>query len=192
MRKSFILTFVLIALLSMAMGVQALESKTIDRSNGESAFASCTETNGNIVTDTYLSVTKTNDGTDIYMDIYSWDTSDGNYWVGKSGYLFTKDNVFSVDKKLNSASLSEIQLEVYNWETGVMEPMTIKANWTGVGEISKSSFKSSSTDGDYTFKSSDSSTYRTASVTGSVNNRECSTPYGNLVKFKSAYINMEK
>jgi len=193
MRKSFVLTFALIVLLSMAMSVQALESKTIERNSGESAFASWTETNGNMVTDTYLSVTKTNDGTDIYVDIYTWDTSDENYWVGKSGYMFTKENVFSIDKKLNSASLSEIELEVYNWETGEMVPLTINADWTGVGEISKGSFRSSSKDGDYTFKSSDSSSYRTASITGSINNCDFGAKsYGDLVKFKSAYMNMEK
>jgi hypothetical protein len=146
-----------------------------------------------MVTDTYISVTKTNDGTDIYVDIYTWNTSDENYWVGKSGYMFTKDNVFSMDKKLNFASLSEIELEAYNWETGEMVPLTINADWTGVGEISKGSFRSSSKDGDYTFKSSDSSSYRTASVTGYINNCDFgANAYADMVKFKSAYMNMEK
>ena len=193
MKKSFVVTFALIVLLSMAMSVQALESKTIERNNGESAFTSWTETNGNMVTDTYLSITKTNDGTDIYVDIYTWDTSDGNYWVEKSGSMFTKDDVFSIDKKLNSASLSEVKLEVYNWDTNEMIPLTVKADWTGVGDVSKGIFRSSSRDGDYTFRSSDSSSYRGASVTGSINNCDFGVnSYGNLVKFKSAYMNMEK
>ena len=34
----------------------------------------------------------------------------GNFVDGKSGYMFTKDDVFSIDKKLNSASLSDVPL----------------------------------------------------------------------------------
>ena len=193
MRKVFSVTFALIVLLSMAIGVQAMESKTIERNNGLSAFAVSTETNGNMVTDTYLSVTKTNDGTDISLDIQTWDSSSGNYLNGKSGYMFTKDNVFSLDKKLNSASLSKVDIEVYNWDTGKTEILPVMADWTGKGEVSKGNFRSTSKDGDYTFRSSDSSSYRDASVTGSINNCGLGiNSYANLVNFKSAYMNMEK
>ncbi len=77
MRKTYTILFTLIVLLSMAMSAEALESKTIERHNGASAYADWSETNGNIITDTYLSVTKANDGTDIYLDIYTWDPSNG-------------------------------------------------------------------------------------------------------------------
>ncbi len=193
MKKSSLVTFALIVLLSISMSVQALESKTIERSNGESVFSSFSETNGNMVTDTYLSVTETKDGTEIYVDIYTWDLSDGNYWVEKSGSILTTDDVFSIDKKLNSASLSEVDLEVYDWNTGEIEPLTVKADWTGIGDVSKGSFRSISTDGDYTFRSSDSSSYREASVAGSINGCDFgANSYSNLVKFKSAYVTMEK
>ena len=194
MKKSFIVAFALVILLSMAMGTQALASKTIERNNGESASASWTETDGNMVTDTYLSATKTNEGTDVYVEIWTRDITNDNYWAGKSGYIFTKDNIFSMDRKLNSASLSEVKLEVHDWKTDEKEPLTVRADWTGIGGVSKGSVKSSSTGGDYTFRSSESSTYREALVKGSINNCDMGekNPVGTLVKFKSALMSMEK
>ena len=79
--------FTLIVLLSMAMSAEALESKTIERHNGASAYADWTETNGDITTYTYLSVTETNDGTDVYLDIYTWGP---DYWSEKIGIYVYK------------------------------------------------------------------------------------------------------
>lgn len=193
MKKIFSVTFGLIVLLSLAMSVQALESKTITRNNGLSASAAWTEANGNIITDSYLSAIKTNDGTDISLDIYTWDSSNGNFLNEKSGYMFTKDDVFSVDKKLNSASLSKVDVEVINWETGETEILPVKADWVGQGAVSTGSFRSTSKDGDITFRSSDSSSYRGASVTGNINNCDLGVnSNGVLIKFKSASMTMEK
>ena len=58
MRKPYVILFALVVLLSTAMSVQALESKTIERHNGASASASWDETNGDTTTSTYISVTK--------------------------------------------------------------------------------------------------------------------------------------
>jgi len=60
MKKIYAFTFALMVLLTMAMSAEALEYKTISRSNGVSADASWTETNGDdVTTNTYLSVTET-------------------------------------------------------------------------------------------------------------------------------------
>ena len=109
MRKSFAIIFALAVLLSMAMGAQALESKTMERHNGASASADWSETNGDITTYTYLFVTETDDGTDIYVSTYTYGP---DFWSDKSGSMFTEDDVFSIDKKLNSASLSEVEIDV--------------------------------------------------------------------------------
>lgn len=190
MRKLYTMLFTLIVLLSTTMSVEALESKTIERHNGASAYADWTEINGNTTTYTYLSVTETDDGTDIYMSIY---TSGPDYWSGKSGYVFTKDDIFSIDKKLNSASLSEVEMNVHNWDTGETETLNVKADWTGEGDISKGSSTYSSKYNDYRFRSSDSSSYRNASATGSIDNCDLGeSSYAGLSKFKSAYMSMEK
>jgi hypothetical protein len=193
MRKVFSVIFALIVLLSMAMGVQALESKSIQRDNGATAYASWSETNGDLTTYTDLSVTKSNDGTDIYLGIYTWDSKKGETVNDKFGYTFTTDDVFSIDKQLNSASLSDVKIDVYNWNNDKTETLTVNADWIGNGEVSKGSSRFSSRNGDYTYRSSDSSTSRDATATGSINDNNLGkSNYANLYKFKSAYINMEK
>jgi hypothetical protein len=193
MRKIFSVTFALIVLLSLATSVQALESKTIQRDNGASAWASWSKTDGNLITDTYLSAVKSEDGTDIYFGTYTWDTTTGETVNDEYGYMFTTDDVFSIDKKLNSASLSEVPINVYNWYTGEMKTLKVTADWTGTGEAQRGSSISVSTSGDYRFKSTSSSTYRAATATGSVNNNDLGqNSYGSLENFKSAYIDMEK
>jgi len=198
MRKIFSVTFALIVLLLLATSVQALESKTIQRDNGASASAWWSKTDGYLITDTYLSATKSNDGTDIYLSTYTWDTTTGETVNDEYGYVFTTDDVFSIDKKLNSASLSEVPVNVYNWSrlnyTREMETVKVTANWTGTGEVQKGSSTYVSTSGDYRFKSASSSNYRTATATGSVNNNDLGQTdnNGDLSTFKSAYIDMEK
>ena len=190
MRKSYTILLTLVVLLSTAMSVQALESKTIERHNGESASASWTETNGDITTNKYLSVTETDDGTDIYMEIYTYGP---DYWSGKSGYMCTQDDVFSTDKKLNSANLSDVEIEVYDWDTGVSETLTVNADWIGKGDISRDSYTSRSQSGNYVWKSSGSSKYRGASATGSINGLDLgASSYASLSNFKSASMSMEK
>lgn len=193
MRKIFSVTFALIVLLSLTTSVQALEYKTIQRDNGASAWACWSNATGcNLITDTYLSVVESDDGTDIYLSTYTWDTTTGYTVSDEYGYMFTTDDVFSIDKKLNSASLSEVPINVYNWYTGEMKTLNITADWTGTGEVQKGSYTSVSTNGDYRFKSTSSSNYRTAITTGSINNNDLGNSYGNLENFKSAYVEMEK
>jgi hypothetical protein len=194
MRKIFSATLALIVLLSFATSVQALESKTMQRDNGASAWACWSNaTDNNLITDTYLSVVESNDGTDIYLSTYTWNTTTGETVNDEYGYIFTKDNVFNIDKKLDSASLSEVPINVYNWYTGEMKTLNITADWTGTGEVQKGSSTYVSTNGDYRFKSTSSSSYRTATATGCINNKDLGqNSYGNLYNFKSAYIDMEK
>ncbi|MCC4767648.1 hypothetical protein FXW07_13810 [Methanosarcina sp. DH1] len=190
MRKLYIMCFTLIVLLSTSMSVQAMESKTIERQSGSSAYANWYETNGDVTTYTYMSVTETDDGTDICLDIY---TSGPDYCSEKWGYMFTEDDVFSIDKKLNSASLSDIELEVTDWNTGETDTVTVGADWTGTGEISTGSSTSKSTTGDYVWRSSENSKYRGASATGSINGMDLGiSTDASMSNFKSAYMSMEK
>ncbi len=193
MKKLNTLGFVLIVLLSMTMSVAALEYKTIYREQGTSAFAEWIETEGNLTNYIDLSVTKTDSGSDIYLSICSVDP-EFNYFC-KSGYKFTQDNVFDVNKKLTIATLSPVEIDLYD-NTGIVEKVTIKAEWTGIGDLIKGSLKYMSKYGDFIEKFSGSSSFREATVTGSIyndTNKELGTSsYGNIVKFKSASISMKK
>lgn len=195
MRKLYTIFFTLLVLLSMTMSVQALDYKSLSRSNDASASASWTKTYDNATTYTYLSITDTDDGTDIYVYTYTYDTSDP-YWYSysyKSGCLFTKDQVFKIDKKLNSASLSEVKIDLNDWNNGTTETVNIKADWTGEGDISTGSYKSSSTQDDYIWKSTSSSSHRQASATGSINNSDLGTSsYAWMSSSESVSTSMEK
>lgn len=200
MKKIYMVVFALLVIFSVTMSATALEQKTMYRQNGMAAYADWMETTPEgLTTDTSLSVTQSNDGTDIYISMCSYDT-EGSYWSCKSGYKFTQDNVFSIDKKLDSANLEAVQIDLYQWncdETGCWETpdgtATIEANWAGKGKVSKSSYKYMSRSGDFISKYSDSSTMRDATVSGSLNGLELGpSNYGGLVIFKYTSIWMQK
>ena len=190
MRKSYTILFALLVLLFTATSAQALQSKTIDRYNGASASANWYETSGDTTTSTYLSVTESSYGTDVYVEIYTYGPYSESW---KYGYMCTQDDVLTIDKKLNSASLSEVQVEVYDCYTGETEILNIQADWVGQGAISKDSYTSRSQSGNYVWRSSGSSSYRDASATGSINGYDLGIgSYATLSNFKSAYMSMEK
>jgi hypothetical protein len=190
MRKLYTALLTLVVLLSTTMSVQAIEYKSLERHNGESAYASWYQTEGNATIYTYLSVTETDDGTDIYV---STSTYGPDFWSDKSGYFFTNDDVFQIDKKLNSASLSEVQVDVYDWYTCESETLTVNADWIGKGDISRGSSSYGSKNGDYVWKSSDSSLCRDASATCSINGLDLGVnSYASMSNFKSACMSMEK
>jgi len=184
----------------MAMSAEALESKTIERHNGAYASADWTETTDDITTYTYLSVTETDGGTDIYVSMWAYNEMTYESLYDMYGYMFTEDDVFSIDKKLNSASLSAVDIVVEKWypdyETGeyVYEigTMTIAADWVGVGDTSKGSYRYVSRDGDYVFRSTENSLFRGATVTGLINGNDFESQFASMVKFKTAYMNMKK
>jgi hypothetical protein len=126
------------------------------------------------------------------MDSHTWNTTTGYTVNDKYGYMFTTDDVFSIDKKLNSASLSEVPINVYNSHTGKTENVKVTADWTSTGEIQKGTSTYVSTSGGYRFKSTSMSDSRTAIATGSVNNKDLGQNIdGEFSKFKSATIEMK-
>ncbi len=192
MKKLYKMGFALMVLLSVAMSATAMEYKTMYRQNGMAAYADWSNIKDNVSTDHYMAVTNTDDGTDIYVSICTYDMVN-NIVSCKSGYVFTQENVFSIDKKLDSASLSAVDVDLSNWETGSIETVTIQAQWNGSGDVTKGSFKYISKYEDYISKGSSSSVSRGATATGSINNNDLGTSdFAGLAKFKSAYIDMKK
>lgn len=198
MKKLYTIGFVLMVLFSMTMSVEALEYKTIYRQNGMAAYAYWIgSTPEGLNTDTFLAVTESNSGTDIYLSICTYDTTS---WSCKSGYKFIQGDIFSIDKKLNSASLKSVQIDMFQWscdgdncwETPT-DPATVEATWTGIGDTSKGSYKWMSKYGDYISKGSGSSLSRYATAQGLINGNDLETSNnGELAKFKSVYMDMKK
>lgn len=195
MKKIYTVVFTLMALFMMVMSATALESKGIYRENGLAADAFWSETIDGVSTDTFLSVMESKDGTDINLFICTYDEND---WSCKEGYIFTEEDVFDMDKKLEYATLSPVEIEVYDWMTGDAETLTIQAQWIGIGDIMKDNSKYMSKSNDFMQKFSGNSIYREATVTGSKEDETGivqeleNNQFGYFVKFKSAGMYMEK
>lgn len=199
MKKLYTIGFVLIALFSIAMSVEALEYKTMYRQNGMSAYAYWMESAEGLTTDTFLTATKSDSGTDVYLSICTYDEVT-YYWSCRSGYKLIQDDDFSIDKKLSSASLKPVSIYLYQWSCdedscwgGPESIATVEATWTGIGGVSKGSYKWMSKYGDYISKGGGSSSSRDGIAKGSIDGYDLETTnYAGLAKFKSAYMDMKK
>jgi hypothetical protein len=147
------------------------KDKSIIRNNGVFANANWHEERSDGTTvDTLLFVSESDKGTDIFIEIFIFDL-DG-ISTGQLGYIFTKENVFDVSKKLESAILSPIELElcIFDEETGECQPsiMTLQAHWIGVGESSKIKTKDRIEGEDFKVKFRGTTVDRIATATGSL------------------------
>lgn len=196
MKKLFTSLFVLMVLLSLSISAEAFDSKSIYRTNGMAASASWFENTDSVDSGTFINVMETDDGTDIYVDIWTYDKA-AEVWSDKWGYLFTQEDVFTIDKKLESATLVPVDIVLYgydsNTDTSTEETMTIAAQWTGEDDVIKSSSKYIFKYDDFISKYSDNSMFKEATATGSINNDDLGpSDFGELIKFKSVSMDMEK
>jgi hypothetical protein len=201
MRKILTSVLAIMVLLSLAVSAEAFDSKSIYRYEGMGAYAVWSESTDGVSSDKLIQVMETDDGTDILVYCWTYDENTG-VWSDKWGYLFTQEDVFRINKNLNSATLSPVEIEVttcvYEPDTGTYpctygETVTIAAQWTGEGDLIKSSSKSIFRYDDFMSKYSDNSMFREATATGSVDEQELGpSDFGELVKFKSVSMSMEK
>ncbi|MDY9926839.1 hypothetical protein [Methanosarcina sp.] len=192
MKKICALMLALILLFSMATSAAALEYKAIARQSGMCALAGWTDMDEDTITSTDLVAIKTPVGTFVFLSISTFDTMTGSGSY-KSGYIFTRNNVFHAAGNLNSARLSAVDIEVSDLENYETEIITVKANWAGKGETLKGSSKFISKSGDCIIKSSDSSSYREATATASIDNLDAGENcFAELVSFKSTSMEMKK
>jgi len=199
MKKLYRLVFALMVMLSMTMSVQALEQKTIDRQNSLGAYAYWTKTTTDemkIITS--LEVIQLDDGTHIDMRICTaskW----GLIMSCKVGSKVTQEMVFSMDKKLDSANLKAVQIDLLESACYECEPVSAgtatieEATWQGTGEVSESSNRYISKYNDYIDKGSYSNFERMATARVSINHEDLGTSsYARLFKSKSTIMNMQK
>jgi len=200
MKKLFTGVFVLMVLLSLTISAEAFDSKSIYRDEGMGASAGWSENYNGLYNDKYINVMETDDGTDISVYISTYD-EDTEFWSDKWGYMFTQEDVFTIDKKLESATLSPVDIELYAYiydsntdtYTYTVETVIIAAQWTGDGDLMKSSSTSIFRYDDFFSKYSDKSSFREATATGSINEVDLGpSDYGELVKFKSVSMYMDK
>ncbi len=200
MKKLCTGVFVLMVLLSLTISAEAFDYKSIYRNEGMGASAGWSENTDGVYTDKSINVMETDDGTDISVYIWTYDENTGNSF-DKWGYMFTQEDVFTIDNKLESATLSPVDIElnacVYDSDAETYicteETVTIAAQWTGEGNVMKSSSSSIFKYDDFMSKYSDNSMFREATATGSINDVDLGpSDYGELVKFKSVSMDMKK
>jgi hypothetical protein len=193
MKKIYMLALALIVLFSMTMSVEAQQQKTITIQNGTLAYAEWISKD--LTTDTVLFVTQWDLGTSILFQICN-----STYLSCKSGGVFTQDNVFSIDKKLDYASLKSVTMEMTQSDCYLEGDVsictdtpagtaTIDATWTGIGKVNKSSSLYISKSGDFRAKGSSDSLERMATA----NNEELGTSdIGGLSIYKYVDIQITK
>ncbi len=189
--KKYAIVVALLVMLSVTLSATALVSKSIYRENGVSAYAYWDKTTADGYEYTNLGVMKTDRGTDIYVYTCKYDME----WNGScmDGYAFTTKDVFTVDRKLNSATLSTVNVDMYDWNTYEVITVPVQASWTGDGDLSRSIYRSISKSNDFTFKYSGSVLYRNAIATGTLDGNDLGTSsYAEIDQFKNAYMSMEK
>lgn len=200
MKKLFTGMFVFMVLFSLTISAEAFDYKSIYRDEGIAAYAVWSEYSDGVYTDKFIQAMKSDDGTDIYVDIMTYD-EDTEVWSDKWGYMFTQEDVFTIDKKLEYATLSPVDIELYAYiydpntdtYTYTVETVTIAAQWTGEGDVMKSSSRSIFKYDDYMSKYSDNSLFREATATGSINDVDLGpSDFGEMVEFKSVYMDMDK
>lgn len=191
MKKLYIFSIGLIVLLLMAASASAAsDSKTSGSGADGSVTWDFTKEDGESMY-AYIDVYENPDGnTNIYLS-FNYDDVNGVYH-SFYGSMMTTDDVFTVDKKLASASLSEVSVDGYyyyydpvNYESGSSSGnATITADWTGVGDITKITY----TVKDGTFYSV-KGTSRDAIATGSIIDAEGNELIGDE-STDNAYIEM--
>ncbi|MFH1236637.1 MAG: hypothetical protein V1685_06965 [Parcubacteria group bacterium] len=194
MRKLLVLVIATFVVFGFTSTAQAFESKSMVRTNGVDAFAAWSSEDEGIFTDSWLEVVETQSGTDVMFFTCDWWVEGEDFFSScKDGYLFTTDDVFSVDKKLNTATLSVESFELWDWEAGTSEIVTLEATWNGTSDLMRGSVNVIWKFGNLMEKFSDRSTMRDATASASVNGESLGdSMYGGIVQFRTMDMFMVK
>lgn len=139
-RKLLVLGVFALLVVGFAVPIAA-QAGWIAHWSGDSAYASFSETQGNISTQIWLEAMKgkyqspPGNGTNfsrVFAYIYSWDTSSGDVVAGGWGYKELGAKEFSVSGGLKAAAL-ETTVPMNDFVTGDMFDLAVRVNWTGNG-----------------------------------------------------------
>lgn len=188
-KTSIIVCIAAILLFGVLSTIAAPTLKITERNNGISAQAEWVTLNGE-GTYNYIAGIATKTGTDLYFETCA---SAQVYETCKYGNSFTTENVLTVNKKLNSATLNIPSMVVYDYNGNPETLYDIQVQWQGFGEIENGGYKYSSRNEGFVFRTRSDSKERSAVATLSINNIDKGiSSYGNMGLYKSAYMEMHK
>jgi hypothetical protein len=164
------------------------KDKVIVRDQGTGGFAVWTDISVEVpgvgtVVGAAVRVFETETGTDIFVGL---DTEEGNF---ANGFTTIDQNVFDASKKLTSATLSPVTIEVSVFDAfgnfiGTAE-ITIQATWEGTGDVLTDKFNEHIKFDKFSDKFKGSSHEREAIAEGSINNVNLGTSdFAGLFAFK--------
>jgi hypothetical protein len=167
--KKFISSLaVFVAVMTIASPASAATFNQVSRSNGTSVFGSWVSQSGKIITYTDIDATKTNTGTDVYVSICTENIYKANSYSCKSGYTVAPSSALIVNK-LNTAVLSTVSLDLYDWYGENSETVTVSANFTGYGSTYTSRDVYKYSNSGYSFSTRGKSSYRSATASATLN-----------------------
>jgi hypothetical protein len=120
-------------------------------------------------------------GTDVSLFVFALD-SDGNFIPSEfngSGSLFTTDNIFNMDTRLQKATLAPIEIdfcfdsaEIDENGNCITVPYTLQAKWTGMGAVGDTTGDFRGSESGHKVKASTASHFREAIATGNLNGND--------------------
>lgn len=179
----------------------AFDSKTMNRGSGVGAFATWQQEQSDDYFQLGLQVTQNDEGTFVNVTLIT--VSGDNKTVFYGGRPVAAD-IFTIDRELTAASLSEVSVPLFVAKPPIPGPVpvplspepdktiTIAATWTGTGALVKSTYRTQTSDGDFSSKSSSTVISRMAQATGVLDGDELGHTNGQLNNFKYANTFMDK
>jgi hypothetical protein len=172
------------------------KEKVIERNQGIGGVAEWTDISIEVpgvgtVVFAGLRVFETAEGTDIFVELI---TEEGNF---ADGFTTIDQNVFDANKKLTSATLSPVTIEVVVFDEdfnviGTAE-ITIQATWEGIGDVSTTKINIHSEFDGFSEKFKGSFQVREATAEGSINNENLGTAdFAELRAFKQVVMTVSE
>ncbi len=184
--KTLWVALMAVTMFTQAGGVDALQYKSMSRTNGTAAFGVwSSQPEPGVYTDTYVAANKTKTGTEVYFDQCTYD-SNVDVFTCRGGWGQFGSSVFSIDRKLQTAALSPVSLEVWDWD-GNMTTVTVDADWLGDGPLQRGVTNVMDRFGDTMFKFHANSTFRDATATANLDGSGLGdSSFAGMVQYRTA------
>lgn len=203
MKKAIAIGIALMVMIIGAMGAAAAKP-VIVKNDGVNTIASFTQTVNGITTDTFITGTWGNDGIYVSYNSVSYDEQ-WNYISSTFGYGPIDPSVGFVSVDRNKLNKAEMFVSTMNVTVQTCDPATymcteepavlkdIDVRFTGVGPVSKGSYRYTTGDGTFSIRYNDRSAFRYATAIGSVGGESLgSAYYANIGVYKTAQITIQK
>jgi hypothetical protein len=177
------------------------KDKVITRGQGEAGAAVWNDISVDvpgigIVVNVLLNAFETEAGTDIRVQLETFEIETGEHNF-LEGFTTIDQNVFDAEKKLTSATLSPVTMQVDVFDEhfnliGTAE-ITIQATWDGTGDLATSKDNQHIKSDNFSVKFKGSSLFREATAEGSINNANLGTSdAAQLNAFKQVEMTVSK